>query len=211
MIPNMSRRTLLSVVPAALSVPLLLSSVAMAQSVPSLSKRSGNYWPGRISTNGWPIIDSPPSVAVEGSSHEIRVAEGMPAALLTYVARRYHYEIHELEAGDLVSHTADRMISDSFESNYLSGTAISIRAKQHPVGAQDTYFVRELRVIEDILRELDGAVVWGGHFTNPAPAHFEIAQSPASRTVEKAAIDAAAKTSPWKAGNIGQPTLPTGN
>lgn len=139
------------------------------------------------------------------------MAEGMPAALLAYVARRYHYEIHELEADDLISHTTDRMISEPFESNYLSGTAISIRAKQHPVGAQDTYFVRELRVIEDILRELDGAVVWGGHFANPAPAHFEIAHSPASRTVEKAAIEADARTSPRKEGNIGQPTLQTGN
>ncbi|MFE7783029.1 hypothetical protein [Streptomyces nigrescens] len=135
-------------------------------------------WKGPVSKNRWPVLDEATSFTIEGSGQKVSLAEGDAATVLLNVARRFHYEIDSLRAGDVHGWTSDRKVTEAYESNYLSGSAIAIRPVGYPVGAKGNLYPNELVVIRDILAELDGAVAWGGDFTTPKESHFEIALRP---------------------------------
>lgn len=206
-----SRRTLLSFTPLAATVALCSPTPAFAAPETGQGSTERGPWAQGASINGWPVITNAETYPVEGSNQNLRLANPLVAALLVHVARRYHYEIHQLSDGDLTSHITDRNVSQDFESTYLSGTAISIQVEQHPYGMSETFFPRQLRVIKDILGELDGTVVWGGNFTIPAPAHFHLIEPPQSLKLERVAIGLGFKSAPDREGNIGQPTLAAGD
>ncbi|GAA1359415.1 hypothetical protein [Streptomyces beijiangensis] len=137
-----------------------------------------SIWERPTSKNGWSVLDEATGFTIEGSGREVALAEGDAATVLLYVARRFHYEIDSLRAGDVHGWTNNRRVTEAYESNYLSGSAIAIRPASYPVGAQGNLYPNELIVIRDIVAELDGAVVWGGDFTTPKESHFEIALKP---------------------------------
>ncbi|GAA4306366.1 hypothetical protein GCM10023086_24570 [Streptomyces venetus] len=83
-----------------------------------------------------------------------------------------------LPAGQAVA-VGERRISEEYESNHLSGTAIAIRPRSYPVGVKGGgLYPNELVVVRDILAELDGVVRWGGDFTPAKESHFEIGVKP---------------------------------
>ncbi|RNG35349.1 hypothetical protein [Streptomyces botrytidirepellens] len=135
-------------------------------------------WNGSASKNGWPILDEAPGLTIEGSGQKVSLAEGDAATILLHVARRFHYEIDTLRAGDVRGWTHDRKVTVAYESNYLSGSAIAIRSAWYPAGAKGNLYPNELVVIRDILTELGGAVAWGGDFETPKESHFEITLKP---------------------------------
>ncbi|MGV4982989.1 hypothetical protein ACWC0C_31140 [Streptomyces sp. NPDC001709] len=135
-------------------------------------------WKGEKSRNGWPVLSKAPSQLIEGSSQKVRLAEGDAAVVLLHVARRFHYEIDSLRAGDVHGWTAHRDVTEPYESNYLSGSAIAIRPLCYPTGAKGNFYPNELVVIRDILSELDGTVAWGGDFKTPKESHFELTVRP---------------------------------
>jgi hypothetical protein len=101
-------------------------------------------------------------VAVEGTGLSVRLLAGPAATVLVHVARRFHYEIDTLGAGDLVG--------DS------SGTAIDIRPGFYPVGVTGGFLPHQVIVIRDILAECDGMLRWGGdNADSPTESHFAIA------------------------------------
>ncbi|WP_405389907.1 hypothetical protein OG596_19665 [Streptomyces sp. NBC_01102] len=102
----------------------------------------------------------------------------------------------QLRDGDVRGHRTSRGVGQAYESNYLSGTAIEIRARAYPLGARDGLYAPELVVVRDILAELDGAVEWGGDFSVPKESHFEIALRPGHPKVK----GVARKTASWNAG-----------
>jgi hypothetical protein len=104
-----------------------------------------------------------------------------------HVARRFHYEIDTLRDGDVVGFTPDQPVTQPFESNYLSGTAITIRSICYPLGARGGFYPWEHTVIRDILAELGGAVSWGGDERIPKESHFQIAQTPGHPAIRAAA------------------------
>lgn len=118
---------------------------------------SPTAWKGDRSANGWEILDKAPSHGIEGSGRTVRLREGDAATLLLHVARRFHYEIDQLRAGDVRGHRDGAKVREAFESNYLSGTPIEIRPLAYPLGAEGGFYPQELVVIRDILAELDGA------------------------------------------------------
>lgn len=135
-------------------------------------------WTGSKSANGWPIVPHAKVFRIEGSNESVAIAEGDPAALLLHVARRFNYEIDTIRTGELVGHITDRSVSQPYESNYLSGTAIALRPSLYPAGAHGLLYPQELAVVRDIIAELGGAVSWGGDEEVPKESHFQLALPP---------------------------------
>ncbi|MFI9721739.1 hypothetical protein ACIHFE_19110 [Streptomyces sp. NPDC052396] len=112
---------------------------------------------------------------IEGSNVPVTLRSGDVAAVLLYVARRFHYEIGALEKGGVTGHTTHRKVAAPYESNYLSGTAIAIRPDMYPVAAKGGLFPREEAIIRDILAQCDGVVRWGGDDKKLVKeSHFQI-------------------------------------
>jgi hypothetical protein len=102
------------------------------------------------------------SVPVEGTGLSVRLHSGAAASVLVHVARRFHYEIDTLRAGDLVADPA--------------GTAIDIRPGFYPVGVTGGFLPYQMIVVRDILAQCDGLVRWGGdRQTGPVEGRFELA------------------------------------
>jgi hypothetical protein len=155
--------------------------------VPASGAQDSPTWTAATSANGWPVLDRAELVDVEGSGRQVALAPGAAATILTYVARRFHYEIDQLRPDDLHGHASLMSIDEPYESNYLSGTAIAIRPTAYPVGVSDGFYPAELVVIRDILTELDGVVTWGGDHDVPKESHFEIALPPRDRRIARLA------------------------
>ncbi|MCF2126932.1 hypothetical protein L1I79_10865 [Strepomyces sp. STD 3.1] len=165
-------------VAGAAALTSLLPAAAAAAAETAGAAGAAGSWAGERSSNGWPLLEAPESFGVEGSDQEVRLAGGDAAVVLLHVARRFHYEIGELRAGEIHGWTSGRRVAREYESNYLSGTAIAVRPLSYPAGARDGLYPNELVVVRDILAELDGVVVWGGDLTPVKESHFEIAVKP---------------------------------
>jgi hypothetical protein len=101
-------------------------------------------------------------VTVEGTGISVRLAAGAAATVLVYVARRFHYEIDTLRAGDLVADP--------------SGVAIDIRPGFYPAGVTGGFLPYQLIVIRDILAQCDGLVRWGGDSQPASEGRFELVE-----------------------------------
>ncbi|MBV2156555.1 hypothetical protein RZ50_027370 [Kitasatospora sp. SUK 42] len=160
--------------------------------------------------NGWPVIDQAATQHLEGAyGVEFAVRDGDAATLLTHLARRYHYEIRTLAAGDVTGHTAELTTAAPYESNYRSGTAIAILPRLYPAGASGGFFSNELTVIRDILADLEGTVKWGGDEALPKESHFQIDLPPNDPRVRKVAAKIRQwNDSPGKGAGASDPLAP---
>lgn len=152
-----------------------------APAVASQTAAPTTQWLATTSENGWPVQvgnGEPNTIAahkVEGANTAVVVLSGKVATVLLHVARRFHYEIATLHAGDVHGHTTDRAVAAAFESNHLSGTAIAIRPDLYPTGARGGLFPHEEMIVRDILAECQGVVRWGGDDRKmPKESHFQI-------------------------------------
>jgi hypothetical protein len=103
-------------------------------------------------------------VPVEGTGLTVRLLAGPAATVLVYAARRFHYEIDTLRAGELVGTPA--------------GTAIDIRPGWYPPGVTGAFLPHQEIVIRDILAECDGLLRWGGDDkTTPRESRFELTET----------------------------------
>lgn len=166
---------------------------------------TGFDWTGTFSANGWPVIGTAPTFRVEGSNQSVNLADGDPATILLHVARRFNYEICTIPPGELDGHTSKTSVSQRYESNYLSGSAVTIRGAIYPLGAKDSFYSNELKVIRDIISEMEGVVSWGGDEAVPKESHFQLALPPGHERV----VSVANRIRGWdKApGNVGAGTI----
>ena len=171
-----------------------------AESDPSVPK--SRQWNAATTQNGWPVVGSGgfKGRRIEGTSTVVALRPGDAATVLTYVARRYHYEIRTLKSGDAFGYTTDRSVTAPYESNYLSGTAIAILPGLYPAGSSGNLYPLELTVVRDILASCRGVVRWGGDDTAcPKEGHFQIDVSPGSPELgELAATLTAWRSTPGK-------------
>ncbi|MCX3060394.1 hypothetical protein [Streptomyces beihaiensis] len=174
---GLSRRRFIGATSGA-AAAVTLVDLAAAPGAFAGTRAHGHGGKGGKSRNGWPVLSEAPSHVIEGSAQQVRLADGDAAVLLLHVARRFHYEIDSLRSGDVEGWTAHAHVTQPYESNYLSGSAMAIRPLCYPAGAKGNFYPNELVVIRDILSELDGAVAWGGDFTVPKESHFELALRP---------------------------------
>ncbi|MBM7776113.1 hypothetical protein JOD54_006317 [Actinokineospora baliensis] len=138
-------------------------------------------WRGRTSANGWPIrTRGMTEVRVEGSTATMTALAGPAAILLAHVARRFHYEITPLAAGDILGHTTDRRVG-ALQSNHLSGTAISLLPTRLPLSSTGNLYPHEIATIRDILTDCSAAIRWGGDdLLTPQEGHFALDITPAA-------------------------------
>lgn len=187
--PGFARRTLLMAGAAAVALTLAPTS-AEADGGPvdpyrrrydALRKR---IRPGSHSANGWAIetaADEGGSIwtkAVPGTGVEVAIADGVPAALLGYLLQRFHYDVRPLTQADVLGFKKPHRRLRARETNHASGTAVDICSAQLVPGRSDGYFPQEVRAIRTILRDLEGAILWGGDFRQPDQSHFELAAGP---------------------------------
>ena len=135
-------------------------------------------WTAGRSANGWAIDGRLAILPVEGTGLTVRLRPGPTSVVLLHVARRFHYELDSLRAGDLHGATTDRDVRTPEQSNLLSGTALAIRPGSYPVGARGSLYPAELVVVRDIVAECDGVLAWGGDLETAQEGHFEIAVPP---------------------------------
>ncbi len=152
--------------------------IANARTAIPSEKFERRMWTGSTSGNGWPIVDTVPLRAIEGSDVGVAVLDGDVGTVLLHVARRFHYEIDALRKGDVAGHTTEREITADYESNHLSATAIAIRPWSYPVGIGGGLFPNELTVVRDILLDVGDVVRWGGDEQLPKESDFHIAVGP---------------------------------
>lgn len=141
---------------------------------------------------------------IEGSITPVSLADGMPINVLSYVIRRWNYEIETLEKDSVRSFVRFSNLPMGYVDNFCSGTAVYINERKYPLGSYDAFFPAELAIIRDILSELGGAVTWGGDYAIPAPGLFEVAYGPSSVVVEQASIKTSKTFMPTSTENIGK-------
>ncbi|TQM79867.1 hypothetical protein FHX81_2178 [Saccharothrix saharensis] len=130
---------------------------------------------------------------VEGSNASVTLLSGPAAVVLLHVARRYHYEVATLRAGDITGY-AEPPAGTPFEADYRSGTAIAVHAARYPAGATGGLFPHELAVVRDILAECEGVVRWGGDSRKtPKEGHFRLDVKPGDPALARVA----AKVGGW--------------
>ncbi|AQS66889.1 hypothetical protein [Streptomyces pactum] len=152
-------------------------------------------WNGRRSANGWPVIDETPEHRIEGAGNTgVSCLGGDVATVLLHLARRYHYEVRAITPRDITGHTTERVLGRRYESNYLSGTAITIFPALYPAGAKGNVYPQDLATIRDILAELEGLVKWGGDFDPAKESHFQIDVAPRDPKL----TDVAARIRGWE-------------
>ncbi|GGT28261.1 hypothetical protein GCM10014713_22340 [Streptomyces purpureus] len=152
-----------------------------AVAAPASAAPKDRQWRKNRSANGWPVLEAATTYGVEGSPVDVALAPGAAATVLLYVARRFHYEVAALKAGEITGHTRRTAVTAAYESNHLSGTAIAIKPGAYPTGAGGCLFPHELAVVRDILTECEGVVRWGGDDRrSPKEGHFQIDVAPGS-------------------------------
>lgn len=124
---------------------------------------------------------------VEGSNASVTLLSGPSAVVLLHVARRFHYEVEALGAGDITGY-AEVGEGTPFAADYRSGTAIAIRAARYPAGATGGLFPHEVAIVRDILAECEGVVRWGGDSRRtPKEGHFRVDVRPGDPAVARVA------------------------
>ncbi|GAA2649602.1 hypothetical protein [Streptomyces vastus] len=149
-------------------------------------KPSGNGWEmERVADGGGSVYTRPvPGTPLAG----IAVRMGEVETVLVHVVRRFHYEIDELRAGDVVGWRSPATVRKGLaESNQASGTAVQIRPGHYPSGARGGFYPQQLLVIRDVLAELDGVVRWGGDDRRADEALFYIDVKPGDKRLAKVA------------------------
>lgn len=133
--------------------------------------------PATWSTAETPDLIGVGSVSVEGAGVSVFLRAGAAAAVLTYVARRFHYEIRALEHG-IVGFRPWSTVQPG-DAASAAGIALEIDPTGYPAGVAQAFFPRELDIIRDILGECDGVVAWGGdRAAAPSEGRFELVVGP---------------------------------
>ncbi|SFT61869.1 hypothetical protein SAMN04487904_104343 [Actinopolyspora lacussalsi subsp. righensis] len=189
--PSLSRRSLLASGTGLVGGAVLWAS-GLTPSAHAAVTEPGVWNSGR-SANGWPVLGgtmrarSVPTHTIEGSDASVALLSGDAAVVLLHAARRFHYEVEELDPDDVVGHTTSRKVAASYESNYLSGTALAIQPDQFPVGAGDGLFPAQVATVREILNDCEGVLRWGGDERMPKQGHFQIEVGPGDGRLRKVA------------------------
>jgi hypothetical protein len=125
---------------------------------------------------------------VSGAAKHVAVSVGDADAILVHVVRRFHYEVANLSAGDVVGfRTADGL--KGHQLNHASGSAVDILPEHYRPGTKNQFYPAQLAVVRDILAECRSVLAWGGDFATPDEGHFEIALPPHDRRVTELAAE----------------------
>lgn len=128
--------------------------------------------------NGWPVVNRDACVAlvVAGVKFPNGVLKGDVAYLLTDVATQWHNRVEHLIKGHCWGYAKRRIGQGKTWSNHAAGCAIDINAPEHPDNThpRQSLTTKQIDEIHAIERRYDGAVRWGGDWSDPDPMHWEV-------------------------------------
>lgn len=130
-----------------------------------------------ISRNGWDVYTS--------SSHAKltpfpwitgRVRNGDHYVVLNYLAERYNAEVEKIDRASSWGYAYRAVRGASVISEHATGCAVDFNAPKHPLGvpASRTFSAAQIKTIRKIVKDLNGAVRWGGEWSRPDGMHFEL-------------------------------------
>ncbi len=189
-IRGVSRRTVLThagVIAAAVTVTSVVPGVATAapkapETTPADVPTSANGWPLEKEANHVSTVWTRP---VPGTGHKLDIRIGDAEAILLHVIRRYHYEVEQLNPGDLAGWQRIGTLDEKLpESNLASGTAVRIRPA---AVAEGSLFPLQEITVRDILADCEGVVRWGGDDKKVDESLFYLGHGPDSTEVRDVA------------------------
>ena len=104
-----------------------------------------------------------------------RVRKGDAYTVLNELCRRFNNEVEKINPAHSWGWAYRPVRGASVVSEHAAGTAIDLNAPKHPLGRQGTFTRSQVNKINQILRDLDGAVRWGGNYAGRKDEmHFEL-------------------------------------
>lgn len=133
------------------------------------------------SLNGWPIQNPADDVStvkkcdISGISSSCEMRFGDVNIVLSDLARQMHYRVKDIRPGEILGwkDMTDAAIQTP-DSNLSSGTALHIS----PSMPLNSYFAYEIQIIEEVLKDYEGVVSWGGVIDKKDESLFYINTSP---------------------------------
>lgn len=131
--------------------------------------------PGVPSENGWPMVNSNSTVAVEvvPAARRVPLRAGDVATILNAWIILYNRRVEPIVT-QVWGWSAD---NDVANSNHMSGTAIDIGAPKYPWGVYRMPAATRAKV-EALLRDFEGVVYWGRNWNKPDEMHYQIGLGP---------------------------------
>lgn len=128
------------------------------------------------STNGWDVIPTgTDSRLVAIPKVAGRVRKGDVEFIFKRLIALFDSLVEDVDLGEDDWGYANRPVrGGTTPSDHASGTAIDLNATQHPIGRAGTFSTKELAAIHKIVKDLKGAVEWGGVWDRPDEMHFSI-------------------------------------
>lgn len=115
-----------------------------------------------VSQNGWA---APPPELADLSWITGKVRAGDVHTVFDYLCERFNAEVEKINMGWSWGYDPRPIRGSTELSNHASGTAIDLNAPAHPLGASGTFSASQTAAIQEILRDLDGKIRWGGNFS----------------------------------------------
>src|SRR5690625_635907 len=104
-----------------------------------------------------------------------RVRKGDAYTVLDELCRRFNNEVEKINPAHSWGWAYRPVRGATVVSEHAAGTAIDLNAPKHPLGRQGTFTRSQVNKINQILRDLDGAVRWGGNYAGRKDEmHFEL-------------------------------------
>lgn len=104
-----------------------------------------------------------------------RVRAGDAYTVLNELARRFNSEVESITRAHSWGWAYRAVRGATVISEHAAGTAVDFNAPKHPLGRSGTFTTAQVRAINRILSDLDGAVRWGGHYSGRKDEmHFEL-------------------------------------
>jgi D-alanyl-D-alanine carboxypeptidase-like protein len=129
------------------------------------------------SQNGWSVDPKRVKVIIGGVELLGGVRAGDVATVLEYVATQFDKRVERLIEGHCWGYASRPIRGQSTGySNHASATAVDLNAPEHGRGKRGTFSPKQVAEIHEILREVRGAVRWGGDYSTGMvdEMHFEI-------------------------------------
>lgn len=104
-----------------------------------------------------------------------RVRKGDAYTVLNELCRRFNNEVEKINPAHSWGWAYRPVRGATVVSEHAAGTAVDLNAPKHPLGRQGTFTRSQVNKINQILRDLDGAVRWGGNYAGRKDEmHFEL-------------------------------------
>lgn len=146
-----------------------------------------------LSQNGWPGLEDDSKQLIwwkiPGVEEPLKLRHGCAGFTLCHFVAYFDARVEDIDGQKDDWGHAYRVIRGYSElSNHASGTAVDLNAIEHSLGKEDTFTVKEEKLIHRRLNRYEGAIRWGGDYRGRKDEmHFELDRD--IRFVNDLAID----------------------